>query len=128
MLKPAFIYPKGKEVSSWVYAHELGRMYLEQCFHGKMHTRAFEDIGTEEEVLRAVDQAVEEGCNVIFTVAPQMASTSVKAAIKYPKLKIFNCSVNLSYSSIRTYYARMYESKFMSKTRPFLTCTSSVIP
>jgi len=61
MLKPAFIYPKGKEVSSWVYAHELGRMYLEQCFHGKMHTRAFEDIGTEEEVLRAVDQAVEEG-------------------------------------------------------------------
>lgn len=113
MLKPAFIYPKGKEVSSWVYAHELGRMYLEQCFHGKMHTRAFEDIGTEEEVLRAVDQAVEEGCNVIFTVAPQMASTSVKAAIKYPKLKIFNCSVNLSYSSIRTYYARMYESKFL---------------
>ncbi len=113
MLKLAFIYPKGKEVSSWVYAHELGRMNLEQRFQEKMHTRAFEDIGTEEEVLKAVDQAVEEGCNVIFTVAPQMAAASVKAAIKYPKLRIFNCSVNMSYSSIRTYYARMYESKFL---------------
>lgn len=112
VLEPAFIYPKGKEVSSWVYSHELGRMYLEQRFPG-MHTRAFEDVGSEDEVLKAVDQAVAEGCNLIFTVAPQMAATSVKAAIKYPKLRIFNCSVNMSYSLIRTYYARMYESKFL---------------
>ena len=30
-----------------------------------------------------------------------------------PEVKIFNCSVNMSYSSVCTYYARMYESKFL---------------
>lgn len=113
LLKPAFIYLKGKESSSWVYAHELGRMDLEQRFGGRMQTRSYENVGTEEELLKTIDEAVEEGCNVIFTVAPQMAAGSVKAAIKYPKLRIFNCSVNMSYSSIRTYYARMYEPKFL---------------
>ena len=113
MLKPAFIYLKRKESSSWVYAHELGRMDLEQRFGGRMETRSYEDVDTEEMLLQTIDAAVAEGCNVIFTVAPQMAAGSVKAAIKYPKLRIFNCSVNMSYSSIRTYYARMYEPKFL---------------
>ncbi len=112
-LRLAFIYPSNKEDSSWVYAHELGRMYLGQCFGGKLRTQAFENAKTEGQVMEAIEQAVAGGCNVIFTVAPQMAATSVKAVIKYPKLRIFNCSVNMSYSSIRTYYARMYESKFL---------------
>lgn len=113
MLKLAFIYNKEKDTSSWVYAHELGRMYLGQCFDGEVKTRAYENAATEEQVLAAIDQAVEDGCNVIFTVAPQMAATSVKAVIRYPKLRIFNCSVNMAFSSIRTYYARIYESKFL---------------
>lgn len=113
MLKLAFIYPSNKDDSSWVYAHELGRLYLGQCFGGKLRTQVFEDAKTEEQAMKAIEQAVADGCNVIFTVAPQMAATSVKAVLKYPKLRVFNCSVNMSYSSIRTYYARMYESKFL---------------
>lgn len=113
MLKLAFIYTKNKENSSWVYAHELGRMYLDQCFDGEVKTLAYEDASTEEKALASIDDAVEKGCNVIFTVAPEMAAASVKAVLKYPKLRIFNCSVNTSYSSIRTYYARTYESKFL---------------
>lgn len=113
MLKPAFIYPKGKENSSWIYAHELGRMYLEERFQGKLHTEAYENASTENLVDSAIDQAIASGCNMIFTVAPQMAPQSVKAAVEHPEIKFFNCSVNMSYSSIITYYARMYEAKFL---------------
>ena len=112
-LKIAFVYPKTKETSSWVYAHELGRMYLEQCFDGKLTTTVFENAATDEEVERALELAIADKCNVIFTISPQMAVQGVKVAVEHPEIRVFNCSVNQSYSSICTYYTRTYESKFL---------------
>lgn len=113
MLKIAFIHSKSKDTSSWVYGHELGRMYLEQQFGGKLRTVSFENAETDDEIKQAIDLAIAAKCNMIFTTASQMIGQSVKAAIQYPEVRIFNCSVNMSYSSICTYYARMYESKFL---------------
>lgn len=113
MLKIAFIYSKTPETSSWTYAHELGRLYLEQAFEGRVKTMAFDQAGTDGEVENAIDLAVAAGCNLIFTIAIQMVNASVRCAIRHPKVRIFNCSVKMPYSSIHTYYARMYESKFL---------------
>ena len=112
-LKIAFIYTKTTDTSSWAYAHELGRQYLEQVFVGKIETMAFENADTEAQVEAAIDEAVVAGCELIFTTATQMVNQSVRSAIQYPKVKIYNCSIKMSYSSICTYYARMYESKFL---------------
>lgn len=113
MLKIAFIHSKGKETSSWVYGHELGRLYLEQQFGGRLRTLSFENAAADDEIQQAIDLAIAAKCNMIFTTASQMIAQSVKAAIQHPEVRIFNCSVNMSYSSICTYYARMYESKFL---------------
>lgn len=113
MLKIAFINAKTAETSSWTYGHELGRMYLEQAFDGKVQTRAFFEADTEQGTSAAIKEAIAAGCNMIFTTASQMINLSVKAAIEHPEVRIFNCSVNMSYSSICTYYGRMYESKFL---------------
>lgn len=112
-LKIAFIYMKTPKTSSWAYAHELGRHYLEQAFEGKIETMAFDKADTEPEVEEAIEKAVAAGCELIFTTATQMVNQSVRSAVKYPKVKIYNCSIKMSYSSICTYYARMYESKFL---------------
>jgi len=113
MLKIAFIYPKTAETSSWTYSHELGRLYLENSYGGKLKTMVIDRADTDEETERAIEKAIAEGCNVIFTIAIQMVNQSVRAAIRHPEVKIYNCSVKMSYSSIYTYYARMYESKFL---------------
>lgn len=113
MIKIAFIYTKTTETSSWTYAHELGRMYLEQAFDGKVKTMAIDKADTDAEVESAIEQAISAGCNLIFTTAIQMVNQSVRSAIRHPKVKIYNCSIKMSYSSICTYYARMYESKFL---------------
>ena len=112
-LKIGFVHGKTTETSSWTYGHELGRMYLEQAFDGRLETMAFEQADTEESTETAIQKAIGAGCNLIFTTAPQMINQSVKAAIEHPEVKIFNCSVNLSYSSVCTYYGKMYESKFL---------------
>ena len=112
-LKVAFIYTKTIETSSWAYAHELGRHYLEQAFEGRIKTMAFDEADTEAEVEAAIELAVTAGCELIFTTATQMVNQSVRSAIQHPKVRIYNCSIMMSYSSICTYYARMYESKFL---------------
>lgn len=112
-LKIAFIYTKTTDTSSWAYAHELGRMYIEQVYEGKIKTLAFDRADSDAEVESAINQAIDAGCNLIFTTATQMVNQSVRSAILHPKVKIYNCSIKMSYSSICTYYARMYESKFL---------------
>lgn len=113
MLKIAFIHAKTGETSSWTYGHELGRMHLEQVFDGKIKTLSFEKADTESSISEAINLAISAHCNMIFTTASQMINQCVKAAIQYPEIRFFNCSVNMSYSSLCTYYARMYESKFL---------------
>ncbi len=112
-LKPAFIHFGNKEESSWVYGHELGRMYLEQVYGDKFNTKVYEDVMTESELEEAIAKALKAGCNMIFTTASQMINETVKTALQNPQVKMFNCSVHMSYSSVSTYYARMYESKFL---------------
>lgn len=112
--KIAFIYPKTSATSSWTYAHELGRMYVEQVFEGKIKTLVFDQANTDEQVEAAIEQAVAEGCSLIFTTAIQMVNQSVRSAVLHPKVNFYNCSVKMSYTSICTYYARMYEAKFLT--------------
>lgn len=113
MLKIAFIYPKTAESSRWTYGHELGRIHLEDSFDGKLKTCAYDHADSDEEVHNAIDHAIADNCNVIFATGPQMATECVKAAVLHPEVRIFNCSVNMSYSSICNYYPRMFEPKFL---------------
>lgn len=112
-LKIAFLYRKTPETSSWAYTHELGRLHLEQAFGGKLKTIAIPEVNTDDQMRDAVDNAVAAGCNVIFATAVQMVNQCVRSAIQYPKVKFFNCSIKMPYSSVHTYYARMYEAKFL---------------
>lgn len=113
MLKIAFIYPKTAETSRWTYGHELGRAHLEDSFNGKLKTVVYDQADSDEEVKLNIEKAIANNCNVIFAVGPQMATECVKAAVQHPEVRIFNCSINMSYSSICNYYPRMFETKFL---------------
>ena len=112
-LRIAFLYERTVESSSWAYSHELGRNYIQEKFKGQVESRSWENCNTDERVKEKVEEAVAWGANVIFTTAPFMAQEGVKLALEHPEVSILNCSVNTSYNSIRTYYARMYEAKFL---------------
>lgn len=111
-LQIAFIYAKTAGSSAWTYAHELGRMHLEQTFPDEVNTVAYNNV-TEQNIEEYINFAIASGCNIIFTTTPQFASASVKAAIDNPNVRILNCSLNTSHRYIRTYYTRMHEAKFL---------------
>lgn len=111
-LKAAFIYAKTPASSAWTYAHELGRLYLEQAFPDEI-TTFYYDNATQENIDAYIEAAINCGSNIIFTTSPSFAQASVKAAIENPEVRILNCSLNTSHRYIRTYYARMHEAKFL---------------
>lgn len=111
-MKAAFIHEKTVKTSAWTYAHELGRLHLQRAFDEEIHTSCY-DGATEENIEILIEKSIEEGNNLIFTTSPPLLKGSLKMAIEHPEVKILNCSLNTSHKYIRTYYARMYEAKFL---------------
>lgn len=111
--KIAFIHSKDAAASGWTYAHELGRRHVEEVFSEQVETLCIDHVLPGEDCYRAIEEAIDKGCGIIFTTTPEFIPSSLKAAVKYPKIKILNCSLNTSHHYIRTYYGRMYEAKFL---------------
>ncbi len=111
-LNIAFIHEKTAETSAWTYAHELGRLHLQKTFADEVHTSCY-DGAEEENIGEIIEKSIADGNNLIFTTSPPLLKGSLKSAIEHPEVKILNCSLNTSHKYIRTYYARMYEAKFL---------------
>ena len=110
----AFVHQLSPAESAWVLSHEDGRRYVEELFGDKIVTRSYFDANTPETMEEKLEQAVADGAHVVFTTAPKMSRVTLKFAVKYPKVHFLNCSVDQPYSSVRTYYGRMYEAKFIT--------------
>ncbi|MCQ2422042.1 MAG: BMP family ABC transporter substrate-binding protein [Lachnospiraceae bacterium] len=108
----AWIYEKKTDVSAWTYNHELGREHVEDLFRNRMCTDAFYNIPAEyaDEV---IEDLIRQGYDIIFATSPQYIAACAKAAVAHPDVKILNCSLNTSYKSVRSYYLRTYEAKYI---------------
>ena len=110
----AFVHPLDTLTSTWVGAHEDGRQYLEAALGSKVTVRSYFNASKPEKADALLEQAVADGADVVFTTTPQLSRPTLKAALKHPKVRFLNCSVDTPYSSIRTYYSRIYEAKFIT--------------
>ena len=100
--------------SAWLMAHEDGRKYVEEIFGDAITARSYFNANTPENMAARLEQAVAEGAQVVFTTSPKLSRATLKFAVKYPKVQFYNCSVDQPYSSVRTYYGRIYEAKFIT--------------
>ena len=110
--KVAFIHDRSPDQSGWICNHELGRSYVERVFQGKISTSAYYACGQipPEQIIA---QAVSEGNTLVLTTSPRLLSASLRAAVEHPEAAVLNCSLNIAHRYIRTYYARMYEVKYI---------------
>lgn len=113
-LKVGFIYENTPQDSEWCYAHELGRQYIDDTFGKQIETISIINVKPEKDDEHAIEMMIKNGADLIFVTSPAMTIASVKMAIAHPDVKILNCSLNTSHKYIRTYYARMYEAKFLT--------------
>ena len=113
-LKVGFIYENTPQTSEWCYAHELGRQYIDETFGSQIETVSITNVRPKEDDYNAIQRLIDDNTDLIFVTSPSMMYASLKQAIAHPKAKILNCSLNISHKYIRTYYARMYEAKYLT--------------
>ena len=113
-LNVAFVHQLSPETSTWAQGHDEGAQYLQQVMPEQVRVRSYFHADSPELTEEIIEQAVKEGAQVVFTTAPKLSRATLKASVKYPKVKFLNCSVDAPYSSVRTYYSRIFEGKFIT--------------
>lgn len=111
-VKVAFVHDKSTETSSWTYGHELGRIYVDEKLSDQIETSCVENVDLNNADMVLNEMALDNN-KIIFTTTPQLLKPTLKFAVEHPDIKMLNCSLNTSHRYIRTYYARMYEAKFL---------------
>ncbi len=111
-MRVAFIHDKTPAESGWTNSHEQGRLYVQRVFGDAIRTAAYCN-AMESDPFEVIQQAIGDGNTILFTTSPRLLPASLRAAVEQPDVIILNCSLNQSHRYIRTYYARMYEAKFI---------------
>ena len=113
-LNVAFVHNRTEAASPWTRGHEAGRKYLEETLGKSVTCRSYFGADTPERGEAVLMDALRDGAEVIFTTTPLLIAPSLKISVKFPKVRILNCSLHMPYSTVRTYYPRVYEAKFIT--------------
>ncbi len=111
-LRAAFLYSLPPEDSGWNFWHEQGRTKLEEELGGRVATAAFVSPDPVEWE-REIERLVADGYDLIFTTSPGMLEACIRPSVEHPEVKILNCSLLASYHTVRCYYLRFHEIKFL---------------
>lgn len=111
-LDVAFIYAYDPSKSAWTRAHVHGQEYLERTLGDKISVKIYNVFDKNYD--GAMQEAVEDGAKLIFATTPQMIAACRRIAALHNDVRVLNCSLSLPYAGIRTYYSRIYESKFIT--------------
>ncbi|MDO4975711.1 MAG: BMP family ABC transporter substrate-binding protein [Eubacteriales bacterium] len=111
-VKVAFLYDREPETSSWLLCHELGRRHLKSVWKTGI---AFEKFicSPDSQYMEDIEAIIKDGFNVIFATTPILQPKCLKAALEHPEVQIFSCAARSTWKSIRGYYVRVYEQKFL---------------
>ncbi|MDF2594525.1 MAG: family transporter substrate-binding protein [Clostridia bacterium] len=112
-LKVAFVYAKTTESSGWAYAHELGRLHIDNIFKTQITTSKIENIPESEKAYDTFKELAQTGFDLIFTTSPTFVAPALKAAMEYPSVKFFNCAGTHSYKSLTLYFGRIHEPRYL---------------
>ena len=112
-LTAGFFYGFSPETSPWTAAHEQGRLYLAEKLGGRVETKAY--LAPGGDWYAAMKRAVEQDrLQAVFATIPPMMDDCRKLAAEFPGVKVLACDLSQPHPSVRAYYSRMYECKFIA--------------
>lgn len=113
ILKVAFVYAKSSSTSGWTYAHELGRLHIENQFKDQIHTDKIENVPESEKAGDILEALAQKDYDIIFCTSPTFLAPALKVAMNYKNVKFFNCAMTHSYPSLTLYFGRIHEPRYL---------------
>lgn len=112
-LRCAFLFQKNPETSAWTAAHDKGRAHLEETLGDSVKTLCYYDVEPDQ-ADAVLEEAVDFGADLVFTTSVGLIDAALRVAVKYPKVRFLNCSIDQPYVNVKAYYFRVYEAKFIT--------------
>ena len=112
-LRIAFLFQNDPAASGWAAAHDKGREYLEQALKDSVSVTSYYNVSPQQ-AESVISEAVGGGAELIFTTAVGLIDATLRVAVKYPKVRFMNCSIDQPYVNVKAYYCRVYEAKFVT--------------
>lgn len=107
-----FIYVGPIGDGGWTYAHDQGRLFLEEELG--VNTIYKESVPETQEVENEIRNMIDQGATVIFATSFGYMDYMLKVAEEFPEIKFFHCSGYKSSENMANYFGRMYETRYLS--------------
>lgn len=108
----AYVGPVGD--AGWTYAHDRGRLAVEQEFGDKVKTSFVEKVPEGPEAERVIRDMVGQGATLVFGTTFGYMEPMLKVAADHPEVRFEHATGYKTAPNMRTYDSRTYEGAYMA--------------
>ncbi len=107
-----FIYVGPIGDGGYTYAHDQGRLFLEQELGVK--TIYKESVPETQDVEQEIRNMIDQGAKAIFATSFGYMEYVEKISKEFPDVKFFHCSGYMSTDNMANYFGRIYQARYLS--------------
>lgn len=107
-----FIYVGPIGDGGWTFAHDQGRLFVEEQLGVK--TIYKESVPETQEVENEIRNMIDQGATIIFATSFGFMDYVEKVSKDFPEVKFFHCSGYKTTDNMANYFGRMYEARYLS--------------
>ena len=112
-MKVCFIYIGPPGDHGWTYAHDQGRLMLEEQLGDQVETTFVEGVPEGPDAERTIAKLAETGHKLIFTTSFGYMEPTLKVAKRFPDVKFEHATGYKQADNVATYSARFYEGRYV---------------
>jgi basic membrane protein A len=112
-LKVGFVYVGPTGDAGWTYAHDKGRLYVEEALGDKVKTTYVESVAEGADSERVIRQLAKSGHDLIFTTSFGYMNPTLKVAKAFPKVAFEHASGYKRAKNVGTYFDRAYQGRYL---------------
>ncbi|MEW6623502.1 MAG: BMP family ABC transporter substrate-binding protein [Bacillota bacterium] len=124
--KVGFVYVGPIGDAGWTYAHDQGRLYLENNVPG-VKTFYVESVPEGADAERVMTEMVQQGAKVIFATSFGYMEYLINVANKYPDVVFEHCSGYMTAPNAANYFGKMYQARYLSGILAGMKTESNII-
>ena len=110
--KVAFVYVAPIGDLGWTWAHDQGRLYLEEQLG--VETAYIENVAEGPDAERVIRDYAQKGYDIVFATSFGFMDPMLTVAGEFPDKYFEHCSGYKTAENMATYFGRMYQPRFLS--------------
>lgn len=110
----AFVYVAPIGDLGWTYAHDQGRLAVEDEFGDAVETAYIENVPEGPEATRVIRDFAEKGFDLIITTSFGYMDPTAEVAEEYPETWFVHISGFKTADNVSTVFGRMYQPRYLS--------------